>query len=1039
MTGGCSRKHYRTQADRQVAEIYQEKRAAEAWNLPPLPGIEVDPRSRFFDPSPPDCPALPPPEPRLYDYVLPELVTGDPNAPLELQSDEQPSELEGVEATDDPAQDEGTEPDGPLELNEAQKPDGEPGDDDAVEFPELIVPEDFRSVSQVSAVEEVPPSDPQPTRLPAADVTTPDEISFAALVSGDDLLGDEPPADLKDEAPQETPSASKTGLRIVPIPADYWGRIPQTCVPRMLEFESVRDEYRLSFPDDEASDIRELLSDAPRLTLPNIMELTVINSREYQTRKETLYRVALRLTQERFEFLLRPTRRGNGTALNYQTIRVGGITNDRLGIPTSAAVTQTLNTGGQFLASFANDVVLTFNGPQGFSSRVGSELLFDFQQTLLQRDIVFESLTQAERDVVYAARDLIRFRRQLAVDLAGRYYNLLLTYRAIEISSQDYFSNLRAFLQGRAEYLQAGRIPRIQVDQFEQNALRSQSDLVGDCNRLETSLDRLKLEIGLPPEMPMNISLLELDALTSSDELTVTRQLVQRTKQALMDTAASNRVERDAVVNGATVLVDRLDDTLRVRRQIEGGEGETDEERGIRELRRLLSLFEVRLRGDQLEEVRRRELNADRPPLLLLQFARTVDLVDARLQQARRALLVREMLEEDDGDDAMTEETGEETPDADGTDEAEGDEDDIERDRIAGVIGDYESDLDALVEQLDLAIPREKLDILPDLVKAGEALKEEVEKVVDLAVGDLLPADDQDLDDVIAQTVADTIALVDRIAGGDVGGLDEVDVQDDEAMLIALVQRLDLMNQRGELADARRQIKLAADDLRSIIDIRATHILRTNSAANRPFDFTFDDSETRLSLGLDTPLNRRIERNNYRLALINYNATRRALIEQQDQIKFSIRESLRQLRLRRNQYEIAVASAALAYERVVSTRLQLQLAVGNVVARDFLEAQQAYTSALNAVAREHISFILGRIDLFLQMEAVRVDPNGYWAGVDDEQLDLPLRPPFLEANPNPYGELPPCLHYSDEIRCLHGTPKPKVWPWGDCPPLRIWE
>ncbi len=43
--------------------------------------------------------------------------------------------------------------------------------------------------------------------------------------------------------------------------------------------------------------------------------------------------------------------------------------------------------------------------------------------------------------------------------------------------------------------------------------------------------------------------------------------------------------------------------------------------------------------------------------------------------------------------------------------------------------------------------------------------------------------------------------------------LTELEVDFDEAVLTALVQRLDLMNRRGDLADAWRQIKLAGDDL----------------------------------------------------------------------------------------------------------------------------------------------------------------------------------------------------------------------------------
>ena len=83
-------------------------------------------------------------------------------------------------------------------------------------------------------------------------------------------------------------------------------------------------------------------------------------------------------------------------------------------------------------------------------------------------------------------------------------------------------------------------------------------------------------------------------------------------------------------------------------------------------------------------------------------------------------------------------------------------------------------------------------------------------------------------------------------------------------------------------------------------------------------------------------------------------------MESEDLVKLSVRDQLRNLQLSREQYQIAVASAALAYERVVSTRLELQLG-RDVTARDFLEAQQAYTASLNAVAVEHIGYITDRI------------------------------------------------------------------------------
>ncbi|MEM9643946.1 MAG: TolC family protein [Planctomycetota bacterium] len=1065
--GGCSRKHYRTQADCDVTQIYHEKRAEEAWTLPPLPGVEADPRSRFYDPSPRDCPALPVPEPALNDYVLPPLMTGEPSVGIDTGADEPENDVGDQYAIEIPARtNEGVDVVDSIDQDNASGQDPNSGESTlGIEYPVSLSISPFlgatpdtnsnleakrlenASVLRTHDVLQVSATDDPASGL---QLTSPTSDSFPELIqrSASNAVGSETDGSSAgaaifrtltdqftsapdDEDPEPVPSDSdddsSRGLRIVPIPGEFWSRIPATCLPRMLEFESVREEYYRSFPGEGASGIRERVSDAPRLTLANVMELTYLNSRDYQTRKERLYVTALRLTQERYQFWLRPTRFGNGTGGNFLHRHINGVGSDRWGFPSSISIQKTTATAGQFLATFANDVVLTSNGTGGFNSSVSTSLLLDFQQSLLQRDIVFEDLTQAERDVVYAARDLIRFQRQLFVDLADRYYQLLLTYRAIEISSQDYFSNLRAFLQGRAEYLQAGRIPRIQVDQFEQNALRSQSGLVGDCNRLESSLDSLKLDIGLPPEMPLNVSLVELDALTTSDELTVTRQLVQRTKENLVNSIDAPRSAREEVVNAAAVLIDRLNDTLRVRRRIAG----SDEEvaaiqpvvRVVEELDQRLALIEARLQADLLAKARSRELRASVPPPPLSRFARTNDLIEARLLQAEYATRLRRIASEHTGRDS---EPGDDPED--GIDELDEDSElELPSDstindwaaQASEEIASARDRLEGLLAKWETAIRDRHLNLLPELADEAVPLLEMVTALAERAVGDLLPKQQNELDDLIFQSVAETVDLVDVVADADVGGLDRVDLDADETMLTALTQRLDLMNQRGDVADARRQIKLTADALRSIIDVRVRHRLANDTSKFGGSSFSFDEAETRLSLGLDTPLNRRVERNNYRIALINYNAARRQLIDRQDDIKFSIRESLRQLQLRRNQYEIAVASAALAYERVVSTRLQLQLAVGNVVARDFLEAQQAYTAALNAVAREHISFIRGRIELFLESESIRLDPNGYWRGIEQESLDLPLRPPFLEVNPNPYGRLVPRLHYSDEIRCMH--------------------
>jgi hypothetical protein len=237
----------------------------------------------------------------------------------------------------------------------------------------------------------------------------------------------------------------------------------------------------------------------------------------------------------------------------------------------------------------------------------------------------------------------------------------------------------------------------------------------------------------------------------------------------------------------------------------------------------------------------------------------------------------------------------------------------------------------------------------------------------------------------------------------------------DDAMLTALVQRFDVMNRRGDLADTWRQIKLAGDDLKSILNLHASQAIGTS-------DFAFDNSHTRVALEFDAPLNRKQQRNAFRESLIDYQAGLRNLMQLEDDIKLSVRDSLRQLQLSREQYRIAVASAALAYERVQTTGLQLQLQIKGIAARDFLEAQQAYTTSLNAVAAQHIGYILERVDLFLEMELLDVDANGFWPELYNESHPPT---PYYQLPPHAqpaYGELPGNVRYSDDIKRMLTVP-----------------
>src|SRR5262245_45773832 len=72
LLAGCSRAHYRREADCDTYGIIREKTIATPWDLPDGFTIDNDPASRLADPSDPDYPILPPATPRLHTYRLPE-------------------------------------------------------------------------------------------------------------------------------------------------------------------------------------------------------------------------------------------------------------------------------------------------------------------------------------------------------------------------------------------------------------------------------------------------------------------------------------------------------------------------------------------------------------------------------------------------------------------------------------------------------------------------------------------------------------------------------------------------------------------------------------------------------------------------------------------------------------------------------------------------------------------------------------------------------------------------------------------------------
>ncbi len=936
-TSGCTRTLYRRQADREANYLVREKSVGTPWQVPDSFTIQPDPRSRFFDPTDPDFPTLPPAGPHLYDYQLP-IAEGGAGGPPEPLPPGLPSDPSGGEIAPPPLP--------PPPANQASVVGASP-------------------IQLVSFQE-----DPAAPQLPARRDPFLDYIA--------------------------TLGAQKTSVKELeaqPIAAKYWNDIPDYCQARMLEFQSVRAEYEDTFGVPPGS---ELLSSAPRVGLTGLFDLALINSRDYQRQKEILYELALNVSIERFAYATKFSPQGGTVDTTYTHLRADGTTINTLSVPSTISGDKVLASGGTLVGQFANDVFLTFNGPNGFAADVSSELLLQVTQRVLRRDILLEPLIQSERNLVYGARDFARYRKEFFFDVASQYYGVLLRYRTIEIVAQNYFAQVRNLQQALQEVeSEISTAPNITfLNQFEQSVLQARSNLISACNSLEQSLDNMKFSVGLPTETPINIDLTELDQLTLRDMIEVSREQAARWESRLkaLRKAASQASHSDMLTADYS-LAERLIKWLSERGRITQNPVDP---RTVFTWRAMFLLDAARLDYLSDRQALDETQSADPPKQRILVFQRQVEVIESLLTLIRRQIEYAEALGNHDPLLARSSE------------------------QVAG----FQREFDELLNQLNEALEGSPDDqVIINLLDGATSLlanSQTVSQNLDnLLFGEQVES--VELQETIAHTDA-LLKLSDEVFSETGRGLPPIDISVDQAMVTALVQRLDLMNERGALADSWREIKIAADELRSNLNLTASQSLRTDQ--HRPFAFSTDNATTRLGVSWDLPLNRRLERNLYRRSLINYNAGLRGLMQFEDSIKLNVRDELRNLDLARVQYPIAVASAALAEEQVLSTRLKLLLGLQDVRASDLVEAYNDSRQALADMVQLRIGYILERAQFALDLEVMMLDDTGYWPEINDAQYQPPPNGIFPANAGSAYGDYPSYLRVSHEFRRMLNYPPP---------------
>jgi outer membrane protein TolC len=269
--------------------------------------------------------------------------------------------------------------------------------------------------------------------------------------------------------------------------------------------------YKISDTEPLPEDIRieRSVPESGILGLPRAVALATAYNREYQFQKEELYIRALDLRLVRHDY---EKQFFGGLSGGYNADR-----NDEVvGLETNFGFNQLLATGAKIgtEVALAWAQVLTGNLESGLVSVLSTSVT----QPLLRgkdRMVVFEDLTQAERDTLYQVRTFNRFRKTLVVSVIAQYYQVLGLYETAEIA-KSYYHQL-SDIYGRVETLtEAGRLPKFELDRAQQDRLVAYDAYVQARKAYEQALDELKIALAMRTTTEFELDASELEALKAA-------------------------------------------------------------------------------------------------------------------------------------------------------------------------------------------------------------------------------------------------------------------------------------------------------------------------------------------------------------------------------------------------------------------------------------------------------------------------------------------------------------------------------------------
>ncbi len=197
----------------------------------------------------------------------------------------------------------------------------------------------------------------------------------------------------------------------------------------------------------------------------------------------------------------------------------------------------------------------------------------------------------------------------------------------------------------------------------------------------------------------------------------------------------------------------------------------------------------------------------------------------------------------------------------------------------------------------------------------------------------------------------------------------------DEAVNMALTQRLDFATTKDRLEDAERAVIIAKDDMRAKLNLVAS-ATATSTSRNRLSTPRFAEAYYSIGLDADLPLDRTDETIALRRAMISLDQHRRAIDQEREEITLDLRTTWNNLRTYEQKVKIQKISVTLAEKRVENTRMLFE--DGRIAIREYLDAQDDLSNARNSLTQQLVTHRMCWLRLLYQLDELKVDPGTLW-------------------------------------------------------------